>query len=158
MHDHKYSYISLNSHPINACMNQPTRSLGHCNSLNNLWTNYLFTWCLGVGIFSKVVATFNYGLGLAGGPFNLFEYHHRGCLNNPTFSNLMLFAACWAHFMCHHELWPTSVNHPFSSLKSFFFWSRLLSLYSFLSLSLLLTFFWLGCYCSMWLYLSQGTN
>ena len=20
----------------------------------------------------------------------------------------------WAHFMCHHELWPTSASHPFS--------------------------------------------
>ena len=25
------------------------------------------------------------------------------------------FAACWAHPMCDHDLWPTSVNHPFSS-------------------------------------------
>ena len=33
-------------------------------------------------------------------------------------SNLGLCAACWAHFMCHHELWPTSVSHPFSSLNS----------------------------------------
>ena len=23
-------------------------------------------------------------------------------------------------FMCHHELWPTSVSHPFSSLNSSF--------------------------------------
>ena len=43
---------------------------------------------------------------------------HRGCLNNPIFSNLGLCAACWAHFMCHHELWPTSVSHPFSFLNS----------------------------------------
>ena len=26
-------------------------------------------------------------------------------------------AACWAHFMCHQELWPTSVSHPFSLLR-----------------------------------------
>ena len=44
--------------------------------------------------------------------------HHRGCLNNPIFLNLGLCAVCWAHFMCHHELWPTSVSHPFSSLNS----------------------------------------
>ena len=31
---------------------------------------------------------------------------------------LGLCAACWAHFMCHHELWPTSLSHPFSSLNS----------------------------------------
>ena len=29
-----------------------------------------------------------------------------------------LCAACWACFMCHHELWPTSVSHPFSFLNS----------------------------------------
>ena len=38
--------------------------------------------------------------------------------NNPIFSNLGLCAACCARFMCHHELWPTSVSHPFSSLNS----------------------------------------
>ena len=41
------------------------------------------------------------------------------CLNKPIFWNLGLFAAFWACFMCHHELWPTSVSHPFSSLNSF---------------------------------------
>ena len=41
--------------------------------------------------------------------FILFKYHHRGCLNNPTFSNLGQCAACWTHFMCHHELWPASL-------------------------------------------------
>ena len=54
---------------------------------------------------------------LHGGSFNLYG-NHQGCLNNPIFSNLGLFAACWAHFMRHHELWPTSVSHPFSSLSS----------------------------------------
>ena len=46
--------------------------------------------------------------------------HHRGCRNNPIFSNLELCAACWcsAHFMCHHELWPTSVSHHFFSVNS----------------------------------------
>ena len=49
----------------------------------------------------------------------IFHGHHWGCLNNPIFQNLGLCAACWAHFMCHHELWPTSVSHPFSSLNSY---------------------------------------
>ena len=44
--------------------------------------------------------------------------HHWECLNNPIFSNLGLCAACWARFMCHHELWPTLVSHPLSSLNS----------------------------------------
>ena len=36
----------------------------------------------------------------------------------PSFRILGLCAACWAHFGCHHELWPTSVSHPFSSLNN----------------------------------------
>ena len=36
----------------------------------------------------------------------------------PSFSNSGLCAACWAHFMYHHELWPTSVSHPFSFINS----------------------------------------
>ena len=36
------------------------------------------------------------------------------------FSNLGLCAACWARFMCHHELWPTSLCHPFLFLNSSF--------------------------------------
>ena len=46
--------------------------------------------------------------------------HHRGCLNNPIFSNLRLCVACWAHIMCHHKLWPISMSHPFSSLNTSF--------------------------------------
>ena len=67
----------------------------------------------GVGAFSKVVAIFRHVAGLL-----IFYGHHWGCLNNPIFSNSGLCAACWAHFMCPHELWPTSVSHPFSSLNS----------------------------------------
>ena len=48
----------------------------------------------------------------------IYYGHHRGWLNNPIFSNLGLCAAFWAHYMCHHELWPTTVSHPFSSLNS----------------------------------------
>ena len=46
------------------------------------------------------------------------RYHHRGCLNNRIFSNLGLCAACWACFMCNHELWPVSVSRSFFSLSS----------------------------------------
>ena len=68
-------------------------------------------WALGS---CKAVVTFNY----LGKSFNLFKYHHQGCLNSPTFSNLGSCAACRTHSMCHHELWPTSPSHPFSSLNS----------------------------------------
>ena len=64
--------------------------------------------------YSKVVVTFNH----TGESFNLLNYHHWGCLNYPIFPNLGLCAACWVHFMCHHEFWPTSVSHPFSSLDN----------------------------------------
>ena len=94
-----------------------------------------------------------------------------------TFHPRIKYRTC---FMCHHELWPTSVSHPFSSfnspvglaggkyyqkitipifefvLQNFAHRARLLSFYSFLSLSFLLTFFWLGWYCNVWLYFSPG--
>ena len=41
------------------------------------------------------------------------------CVHNPIFfSNLWLCAVCWSNFMCHHQLWSTSVSHPFSFLNS----------------------------------------
>ena len=40
------------------------------------------------------------------------------CLNKPIFSNLELCSVHWAHIMCHHGLWPTSLSHPFSYLSS----------------------------------------
>ena len=47
-----------------------------------------------------------------------FYGHRRACLNNPIFFNLGLCAACWAHFMCHHKLWPKSASHTFSFLNN----------------------------------------
>ena len=47
----------------------------------------------------------------------IFLWPPPGCLNNAIFSNLGLCVACWARFMCYHELWPASVSHPFSSLN-----------------------------------------
>ena len=80
-------------------------------------------------------------------------------------------------FQCHHELRPTPVSHPFSSLNSslglaggkhyqkitipvfrLLFVKILLIQVAFLILCVillyLLTFFWLSCYCCMWLYFS----
>ena len=67
--------------------------------------------------FCKILIFINYfltGLSMWAGPL---IYLWPPCLNNPIFSNLGLCAACWAPFMCHHELWPTSVGHPFSFLN-----------------------------------------
>ena len=110
----------------------------------------------------------------------IFHGHHRGCLDNSIFSNLRLGAACWAHFVCHHELWQTPVGHPFSFLNSS--WGltgenitrKLLSLSVDLFLKILLFpvtfliffsiaifrpyFYRLACYCSMWLCCSQRTS
>ena len=85
-----------------------------------------------------------------------------GFVPDYTFLNLGLCAACWARSMCHHELWPISVSHPYSFLNSSwglagakyyhkitipilrlffkFCCSRLISLYSALSLLFLLPF------------------
>ena len=103
-----------------------------------------------------------------------------GFVPDYTLLNLGLCAACWARSMCHHELWPISVSHPFSFLNNnsslglvgakhyqkitipilrlFFLFccSRLISQYCALSLLVLLTLFWLGFYCSMWLYFTPG--
>ena len=109
-----------------------------------------------------------------------FYGHHQRCLSNPIFSNLVLGAACWAYLICHHELWPLWVSHPFFFLNRSLglsggkhyqkitipIFSLILqnfaipgcSLYSFQPLSFLLTFFWLACYCSMRLYFSQVTS
>ena len=49
--------------------------------------------------FSKVVAIFNH----LGGSYTIFKNDHRGCLNNPIFSNLGLYACCLLtveHFSC----------------------------------------------------------
>ena len=130
-----------------------------CNIRNHLKQSYLAQW-VGVGGFSKVVATFN---------------HY------PIFSNLGLCAARWACFMCHRELWPTSVRHPFSSLNSSLSFAGgkhyqkitipifrpvlqnfVIPGYkihnSFQLLPFLLTFFRLVCYCNVWLYFSQGSS
>ena len=48
----------------------------------------------------------------------IYYGRHRGCPNNPIFFNLGLCDTCWAHYMCHHDLWSTSVSQPFSFLNS----------------------------------------
>ena len=45
------------------------------------------------------------------------KYHHVWII--PSFRIWCLYAACCAHFMCHHELCPTPGGHPLSFLNSF---------------------------------------
>ena len=85
----------------------------------SLWFRPIkFTYILqvvgwGLSLFPKVLVTSTMWVG----PL-ICMYHHQIYLNNPIFSNMGLCVACWGHFMCHHELWPTSMSHPFSSLNS----------------------------------------
>ena len=72
---------------------------------HNKWSHYL-SQCWPP--FSRVVITFLW----------IRSTTTRNVWIIPSFWILGLCAACWAHFMCHYELWPTSVNHPFSSLNS----------------------------------------
>ena len=58
-----------------------------------------FKW-VGLGY---LLVTFND----VGGPLIFSRF--KGCVNNPFFSNFRLYSACWARFMCHHEMWPTLV-------------------------------------------------
>ena len=59
---------------------------------------------------SKVLTTFNH----AGGSLDLCKGQLQEYLNNPVFSIFLLWAAFWAHIMCHHELW-----YPYTQ-----YWSR----------------------------------
>ena len=150
------------------CLMEVTRYTSHIHTTDSILPLALSVRVRGVSPSTMLVLSLT------------FHGHYPGCLDNPIFSNLVSCAACWAHFMCHHELWPTSVGHPFSSLnislgltggkyyqkiiiailelflKKKNCFSVLLFEYHFLSLSFLLTFLWLACYCSMRLCFSQG--
>ena len=93
---------------------------------------HLKVW--GWGSFFKVVVTLNH----VGGSFNL---NHRDVWIIPSFRMWGYVLHVEARFMCHHELWLISVSHPFSSLSSALLdediTRKLLSSYSFLSLYLL---------------------
>ena len=79
---------------------------------------------LAVWLGLQAVATFSHvgggHLQPCGHVLKSIHGHYRVCRNNPIFSNLGSCAECWAHFMCHHKLWPTSVSHAFSSLSGSF--------------------------------------
>ena len=80
------------------------------------------------------VGDLSVSLGSRVGPHHhrlVLEVHWRGAQGCRSiswlvviFSNLGLCAACWARFMCHHELWPTSVSHPFALNSSLGFAGR----------------------------------
>ena len=79
-----------------------------------IYVTFSLSGWVGLRSFSEVVVTSNH----VGVSFNLSTYHHRGCLNHPIFSNLGLYTARWARFICHHELLLTSISHSISSLNS----------------------------------------
>ena len=78
----------------------------HCGDKTILWPSYLHN---GISYTSKMtslywiralVATFSH----VGGSF--YRHHSRAFEWSHLF-NLGLGAACWAHFICQHELWPS---------------------------------------------------
>ena len=121
----------------------------------------------------KMVFTFNH----EGGSFNLFITNTADVWVIPSFWGVMCCMLSMV-FMCHYEKWPTWVSHHFSSLDSSLglaggkhyheiditifrlvlqnfalpggFPYILICHYFFI-----FTFFWLDCYCSMWLFLSR---
>ena len=68
---------------------------------------------MGVGGFSKVVATFN----LVVESFNLLMATTRDFWIIPSF-RIWGYGLHDDHISCHHKLWPTSLSHPFSFLNS----------------------------------------
>ena len=74
---------------------------------------WIFKW-VWVGDFPKLVATSTMWAG-----HKFFMATTGDVWIIPSFLIWWLCAACWAHFMCHHKLWPTSVSHPFSFLNNF---------------------------------------
>ena len=134
----------------------------------------IFGW-VGVGGFSKVVAIFSH----VGRSFNLFMTTTRDVWIIPSF-RIGDYVLHVEHISCviincgQHQWVIPSLSVVFQALLEEnitrkllsiyldlflkIWYSRFLSIYSFLSLYVLLTFFWLVCYCSLWLYFSQGTS
>ena len=75
---------------------------------------------VGIGGFSKVVATFSH----VGGSLNLVLATTRDIWVITSFRIWVMYCML-STFMCHHELWPTSASHPFSFLNSFLSYARL---------------------------------
>ena len=127
-----------------------------------------FMWCI-YQHTARLLVDVGWIFFLGGGhlqPRGWFECHYQSC-------HLFHFTY-WARFMCHHELWSTSMSHPSSSIRCSSglaagkLYQKLSSLSLLLSLSdiffkillilfhryrlILLTLFCLVCYCIMWLY------
>ena len=78
----------------------------HCGDKTILWPSYLHNGISYTGKMTSLywiralVATFSH----VGGSF--YRHHSRAFEWSHLF-NLGLGAACWAHFICQHELWPS---------------------------------------------------
>ena len=84
-----------------------------CLTLLGTRTSTGTVWVGALGL-CKMVATFNH----VGGSFNIIMGTTGDVWIIPSFRNFGLCTACWARFMCHHELWATSVSHTFSFRNS----------------------------------------
>ena len=96
-----------------------------CTASLEIYTRWWWGLLLfGAGSFTRIfLGTCGWGWGFfqGGGHLQpcgpLLWYFRTPLGNNPVFSNLGSCAACWARFLCHHELWPSSLSHPLSSLN-----------------------------------------
>ena len=153
------------------CINCPKQQ----QSLLNNTIGPAYRW-VGIRGVSKVVPRSTMWCGCVLQPF---YGHYWGVWIIPSF-RILGYDPCWAHFMCHLEVWPKSVGHPLSILNSSSglrggkhyqkitilifrifpknLLPRLPFLYSFLFRSCILTFFKLVCYCSIWLYFRHRTS
>ena len=157
----------------------PERTIPLKNNCRSLIDMDVFFWLsiawVGGGGYSKKVATFNH----VGGSFNLFMATTRDVWIIPSFwiwdyvlhveHVSRLITNCGQHQWVNpyplsialQALLEENTTRKLLSLSLDLFFKILLcqvafSLYSFLSLSFLLTFFLLICYCSLWLYFSPG--
>ena len=125
-----------------------------CHHLDSMYAWYQFV-DEGLGGFSKMVITFNH----VGGSLNISMDTTGDVLMIPSFRIWVI--CCMLSTFCVSSQIVANLSESSLLFSQYIFrlcYSRLLSLYSFLSLSFLFTFFILVCYCSMWLFFSQGTS
>ena len=84
--------------------------------------------------------------------YYLFEFGVRCCMLSTFYVSSRIVANIRHNW---RKILPENYYPYLQTYSSKFCFSMLLYIYSFLSLSFLLTFFWLGCYCAMWLYFRQ---
>ena len=79
------------------------------------WAGLWRTKKCSLGLPVKIIKSF-WGIFVDQNGYILLDCTNGDAWIIPSFFNSGLCATCWAHFVCHHKLWPTSVSHPFPFL------------------------------------------